>query len=564
MPPSIAQVHAALTAPGQPYEIEQTRIAGRTVRYWKHAPPNLPSVLRSSRGHGDKPFLVYEDERLSFREHFERAAGLAHRLRELGIERGDRVAIAMRNLPEWPIAFWATVSVGAIAVPLNAWWTGGELEYALTDCGARTLIADGERLARLEPHLPVGDVESVIAVRAENAPLRALDFDELVGAPDVSIELPDLTIAPEDDATIFYTSGTTGQPRGAVGSHRNICTNLLTVGFARARALLRSGAPWAAIEQPEEDPAFLLSVPFFHVTGCHSILLSTTALGAKLVLMKRWLPERALELIETERITVFGGVPAMAWQVLESPAFDRFDTSSLRAVRYGGAPAPPELVRRIDRQLPGRTPSNGYGMTETSAITSSNAGVDYRARPDSVGVAVPVCDVRTVDPDAGVLGTNEIGELEVRGPNIVRGYWNRPEETAQTFRDGWLRTGDIARIDDEGFIYIVDRAKDIVIRGGENVYCAVVERVLFDHPAVRDAAVIGVPHTTLGEEVGAVVVHWPESTLSEEDIRQQVSQELAAFNVPTHVWLRDAPLPRNAAGKVLKRELKRELVERVG
>jgi len=559
--PSIEQVHAALTAPGMPYEMAHARVAGRTIRYWKHAPPDLPTVLRDSAAHGDKCFVVYEGERISFREHFARAASLAHQLIEQGVAPGDRVAIAMRNLPEWPIAFWAASATGAIAVPLNAWWTGDELAFALADCGARVLIADEERLARLDGHLANCAVERVIAVRAEAAPPDALHFADLVAAASAPAQLPEVTIAPDDDATLFYTSGTTGRPRGVIGSHRNICTNLLTVGFARARSLLRSGAPWSAVEQPEEDPAFLLSVPFFHVTGCHSILLSTTALGAKLVLMHKWDPERALELIEAERVTVFGGVPAMAWQVLESPDFDRYDTSSLRNVRYGGAPAPSELVRRIDRQLPGRSPSNGYGMTETSAITSSNAGNDYRERPESVGVAVPVCDVRTVDPAGGALGADEVGELEVRGPNIVRGYWNRPEETAQTFHDGWVRTGDIARIDSEGFIYIVDRAKDVVIRGGENVYCAVVERALFEHPDVRDAAIIGVPHPALGEEVGAVVVHWPGRALSEEAVRRTVRERLAAYNVPTHVWLRESPLPRNASGKVLKRDLKRELLE---
>jgi long-chain acyl-CoA synthetase len=471
----------------------------------------------------------------------------------------------MRNLPEWSIAFWAITAAGGVAVPLNAWWTGGELEYGLADSGARLLFADAERIERLAPHLGALDLDAVVGTRTSAPQEGVVQLRELMGdapgeAPLPNLELPEVELRPDSAATLFYTSGTTGRPKGVVGTHRNICTNLWTVAFARARSLLRSGASRAAIDQLEENPAFLLSVPLFHVTGCHSVLLSTTALGAKLVLMHKWDPEHALELIERERITTFGGVPAMAWQVLESPDFERRDTSSIRSIRYGGAPAPAELVRRIDQLLPGRTPSNGYGMTETSAIASSNAGDDYRARPDSVGVAVPVCDVRIVDDDGSERPRGEIGELWIRGPNVARGYWNQPEATAATFGDGWLRTGDIARIDDEGFITIVDRAKDVVIRAGENIYCAQLEQALFEHSAVSDAAVIGVPHRVLGEEVGAVVVRRPGVDVSEQELRDHVRSRLAAFNVPTHIWLRDEPLPRNPAGKVLKAELKRELI----
>jgi len=558
--PSIEEVHALLTAPGERYEIAETTLEGAPIRFWKNAPPDLACVLRSSAVHGDKTFLVYENERIRFDEHFARAAWLSHRLRnDFGVRPGDRVAIAMRNLPEWPIAFWAIAAAGAVVVPLNAWWTGAELEYGLVDSGAKLLFADAERWERLEPRLPAGDVEAVVVARARGLPGHVRRFEDLVDGVPPGIDLPDVALRPDDHATLFYTSGTTGSPRGVVGTHRNICTNLFSVGFARARAMLRSGAPRSAVDQPEANPAFLLSVPLFHVTGCHSVLLGTMAIGAKLVLMHKWSPGRALELIERERVTVFGGVPSMAWQVLESPAFDRHDTSSLRSVRYGGAPAPPELVRRIGARLPGRIPSNGYGMTETSAITSSNAGEDYREQPDSVGVAVPVCDVRVVDVNGRELPRGEIGELWIRGPNVVKGYWNQPEATAASFTDGWVHTGDLARIENEGFIYVVDRAKDVVIRGGENVYCAQIERLLFEHPAVLDAAVIGVPHRVLGEEVGAVIVPRPDAALSEQEIRDHVGAQMAAYNVPTHVWIRDGALPRNPAGKVLKRELKREL-----
>jgi long-chain acyl-CoA synthetase len=300
-------------------------------------------------------------------------------------------------------------------------------------------------------------------------------------------------------------------------------------------------------------------VPFFHVTGCHSVLVASSWAGHKLVMMHRWNPERALELIERERITSFGGVPSMVWQVLESPDFEHRDTSTVTHIGYGGAPAAPELVRRIRESFPAATASNGYGLTETSAITTTNNSVDYECKPASVGVPVPICDVKVVDEKGREVVPGEVGELWIRGPNVVKGYWGRPEATAETLTDGWLHSGDLARIDEEGFVYILDRAKDMLIRGGENVYCVEVEDVLFAHPEVMDAAVVGIPHRVLGEEVGAAVQLRPGSDASEESLRQHVAAHLAAFKVPVRIVLRPEPLPRNANGKILKRQLKQEL-----
>jgi long-chain acyl-CoA synthetase len=302
-------------------------------------------------------------------------------------------------------------------------------------------------------------------------------------------------------------------------------------------------------------------VPFFHATGCHSILVANLAFGGKLVIMYKWDPERALELIERERVTTFGGVPSMVWEVLESPSLEKRDISSVKSIGYGGAPAPPELVRRIEAMFPGRTPSNGYGLTETSSVTTLNSGADYQRHPDSVGVPVPVVDVQVVDELGDSLPVGETGELWIRGPNVVKGYWGKPEATAESFTEGgWFHSGDVARVDDEGFVYIVDRAKDMVIRGGENVYCSEVESALFEHPAVTDAAVFGVPHHVLGEEVGAVVRLRAGASATVEELQAHVKERLAGFKVPAHVWIRDEELPRNPAGKVLKRALKEELV----
>jgi long-chain acyl-CoA synthetase len=303
-----------------------------------------------------------------------------------------------------------------------------------------------------------------------------------------------------------------------------------------------------------------LSVPFFHATGCHSILVANLAFGGKIVIMHKWDPGRALELIEREKVTTFGGVPAMVWQVLDHPDFATRDISSVRAVGYGGAPAAPELVRRIEAMFPGRTPSNGYGLTETSSVTTMNSGTDYLRKPDSVGVPVAVCEVKVVDETGRALPTGEVGELWIKGPNVVKGYFNKPEATAAAFSEGWLHSGDVARLDEEGFVYIVDRAKDMIIRGGENVYCVEVEAALFEHPAVSDAAVIGIPHEVLGEEVGAVVHLAPGASATEDELRAHVAERLAAFKVPVRIWFSDEPLPRNPAGKILKRDLREQLV----
>ena len=565
MPASIADVHAQLTAPGAPFEIARAEIRGIATRIWKNAPPTLREVLLASRLHGDKTFLVYESERMSFAEHFARAAQLAHRLTgELGVRKGDRVAIAMRNFPEWSLAFWATAAAGAVAVPLNAWWKGDELEYGLADSGAVALFCDAERAGRVAAHVGKTALREVVVARAEGAPPIGRPLEALLAGGARADGLPELALAPEDDATIFYTSGTTGKPKGALGTHRNICTNLVSLAFAQTRAALRSGAAPALPAADAPQNAQLLSVPFFHATGCHSVLAANLAFGGKLVMMYKWDPERALELIERERLSSFGGVPAMVWQVLESPSFAKRDLSSVRSVGYGGAPAAPELVRRIREAFPAVSPGNGYGLTETSSVTTYNAGADYVGKPDSVGVPVPVCEVKVVDADGCALPPGAVGEIWIKGPNVVRSYWNKPEATAQTFTDGWLHSGDVGRIDDEGFVSIVDRAKDMLIRGGENVYCVEVESALYEHPAVMDAAVVGIPHRVLGEEVGAVVQLAPGARADEQGLRAHVATRLAAFKVPARIEIRGEPLPRNPNGKILKRELRDELAARFG
>ncbi len=566
-----AEATTILTTPGEMFEIEDKVIRGVPTRVWKHAPPSLTAVLELSRLHGDATFLVYEDERMSFEKHFRTVARLSSAMRErFGVTKGDRVALAMRNYPEWVITFWAAAAVGAVVVPLNAWWTGPELAYGLEDSGTKVLVADAERAERLAPHLDKLALGAVVVARARGVGEKQHDFAEVLQETPEVAATPSIEIDPEDDATIFYTSGTTGKPKGAVGTHRNICTNLFSLFFTVRRAALQeAGANPDSIAQQEalettggtRQNAYLLSVPLFHATGCHAVMVTNTAAGGKIVMMRKWDPERALELIARESITTFGGVPAMVWQVLDSPAFDHTDTSSVTSVSYGGAPAPPELVKRIKAHFPTGHPSNGYGLTETSSLTTMNTGADYVRKPDSVGPPVPVVELLVVDEQGSQLATDTPGELLVKGPNVVRGYWNKPEETAATFTEGWLHTGDVATIDDEGFLHIVDRAKDMVIRGGENVYCVEVEGVLFEHDDVVEAAVIGVPHQVLGEEVGAVVQVRAAAGVDSDALRRHVAERLAAFKVPAYIWFREEPLPRNPAGKVMKRELRDQLLD---
>lgn len=566
---SFAEAHRQLTAPGAPFEMETANVAGRSVRVYKTAQRDLRAIFEASRRWGERNFIIYEDERLSFEEHYRAVCALAWQLTDrFNVEKSDRVAIAMRNFPEWAIAFWATTVIGAIAVPLNAWGTGDDLNFGLSDSGARVAIVDRERLERLTPHRSAVSSPALIAVRTPRETLGpAVAWEDLVGIPSgyrslADRALPDRTIQPDDDATILYTSGTTGRPKGALGTHRNITCNLVNITFTGARAAVRRGEALPAPAPSDVQKAILLPVPFFHVTGCHSIMIPALANGSKIVLMHKWNAEKALELIERERIAAVSSVPSMTWQLIESPDFVTRDLSSLEGLSYGGAAAAPELARKIAELFPGRFAGQGYGATETSSVSASISAEDYLARPDSVGPAVPSCELRVIDDDGKVLPAGAIGELEIYGANVVKGYWNNPEATANAFRDGWYRTGDIVRMDEDGFVYLLDRAKDMLIRGGENIYCVEIEDALLSHPGIIDAAVIGIPDRILGELVGAVVQLKPGATLGEDEIIAHLRPRLAPFKLPVRVDIRSTDLPRTASGKVVKRQLREELAQR--
>ncbi len=546
---------AGVCAPGTRFEIEEVDVFGVPTKVFAGTPPNIRSLFAAAATRTDD-FIVFEDERWSMSRMIALTGQIGHALvHELGVTNGDRVAIAMRNYPEWIAAFAAVTSVGAVAVPMNAWWKTDEMVFALNDSGSTVVIADAARLDRLRAAEQGSVTATVVTVREGAEPLPDDPF-AVVALDDLLTEgaaLPDVDIDPDDDVTILYTSGTTGNPKGAVSTHRALLSSLMAFAARGAVNALREAA------EPDPDkppPAVMLCVPLFHVTGLVPVMLGAFVGGSKLVMTYKWDPDRALELIERERVTNFVGVPTMSWDLLEAPSFATRDTSSLLAVGGGGAPMPPELVKRIEDNFSKGRPSLGYGMTETNAYGPGNSGDDFLAHPTSTGRAVPVMDLRVTDPLGTVLPNGETGEIWFRGPMLIRGYWNRPDATADTIVDGWLRSGDIGRIDDEGFVYVSDRAKDMVLRGGENIYSAEVEAAIYEHPSVYEAAVYGLPHQRLGEELACHVMVKPGEALDVDELRRFVGERLANFKVPTRVTIVTEQLPRNASGKILKRELR--------
>jgi long-chain acyl-CoA synthetase len=547
----LAEAHARLTAPGAPFEVMETTIRDIPMTVWKHVPATAREAFEKARAHGAREFLIYEDQRITYEAFARATTALAAHLHRQGIGKGDRIALAMRNLPEWPLVFMAGLLAGAIMVPLNAWWSATELAYGLLDCGARFVFADGERLERLKDLPP--SVEKIFVTRCDAA--GCVRLEDIIGAPETWRDLPerplpDVALSPEDDATIFYTSGTSGAPKGALGTHRSLTTNIFAMPFSNARNALRWGSETL---KPGEQRITLIAVPFFHVIGSLSILLPNMAAGGKLVLMRKFDPEAAQNLIEREGVMVTGGVPAIAISLLEHKSGT--DLSSLRLVTYGGAPSPASLARRIRAEL-GAMPGQGWGMTETSATCTTHSGEEFLQRPESCGPVLPVGRLKVMR-DGVEAPPGMVGELWAFGPNIVKGYWNRPEATAETFQDGWLKTGDLASLDTEGFCTILDRHHDMVIRGGENIYCIEVENILAEHPAVADAALIGLPHPVLGEVPAALVQARPGAELDAAMLQAFARARLAEFKVPVRVVISQKALPRNEGGKLMKSELRK-------
>lgn len=481
------------------------RDATGVLRY-TDLPESLVAMLRATvAAHGAEEALVeVGGPRATYQELWDRAARVAGGLAAQGVGRGDRVAIRLGNGNDWAYAFFGVQMVGAVAVPVNTRFSESEVEYVLSDSGARFVF---------EPGAPLPDGEPTVV--------------DGIGRRDL--------------AAIFYTSGTTGFPKGAMTTHENFLSNCETC---------------KRVIQITDDVRLrnLISVPMFHVTGCNSQLLITVMLGGTTVIMPAFDVQLFLKVIVDERINMLTSVPAIYFLAVNQPNFGEFDMRGVRWVTYGGAPTAPDVIAKLLASFPNARLGNGFGLTETSSVSTFLPHEYCELRPETVGFTAPVVevDLDNVDP------ASSVGELLIRGQNIVAGYWNKPEQTAETFVNGWLHTGDLARVDDDGFVQIVDRMKDMVNRGGENVYCVEVENALVQHPDVFEVAVLGVPDSMMGEKVGAVIVPKPGANPDPVAIRAWAKEQIADFKVPQFISLRADPLPRNPGGKVLKPVLRKE------
>ena len=544
----------SLTAPGADFEIVNGTVFGNPCRVYKNAPKTLRDVWLSSQQFSDQDYLVYNDERMSYGEAHSQVANIAAWLQANGVQPGDRVAIAMRNYPEWMLAYWSITSLGAAVVGMNAWWTAPEMSYAIEDSAPKVIILDDERLARLEPKT-LEQTTTVLVRGAGPTPAECIDWSSLTTGNHALLNNP---IDPDSDACIFYTSGTTGRPKGAQLTHRGCVSNIYSMMFAGGLLkFLAIQAGTMRADSTPPTPSSLVTTPLFHVTANNCVAHGTTLGGGKLVHMYKWDAGQALKLIEAEKITGLTGVPVMAREVMAHPDFATTDTSSLLSLGGGGAQLQPDLVGKIDETVANARPATGYGMTETCGIITSIAADFFVDKPESCGPAMPCYETRIVDSEGEDVDHGQTGELWVRGAQVIRGYLNRTEATTESIQDGWLRTGDIARLDDQNFIYIVDRLKDMVLRGGENIYCAEVESALFEHPAVQECSVFGVPDDRLGEEVGVAI--FSNNEVSATELREFLASLIASMKIPRYIWFTEEPLPRNASGKFLKRELRETL-----
>lgn len=552
-----------ITEKGGLWEISEKEIRGVNYRVFDNMPQTLRSYYElACTTHAIETCLVYGDEHYSFADVWRLSGQLGHQLKaQYGIEKGDRVALSLRNYPEWVLGYLAVTAIGGVVVPMNAWWVRPEMEYGLKDSGCRLLIADRERYDLIADHLDALGVRC-IGVRFEQYPEGVASLMELVQAAEGQA-MPEAQIDPEDDASIMYTSGTTGFPKGALSTHRAVLSGVLSLQFTFAAAQYLQPPPEGA-EPAQWQPGILLTVPLFHVTGCVAIMLAGLAGGRKMVMMYKWDAGVALEQIEKERITAFTGVPTMVWEMLRHPDFDKHDLSSLETVGGGGAPAPVEQVRQVEERFSAGRPGIGYGLTETNAVASINSGDMYLAKPKSCGIPTILGDIAIRDEQGNDLPPGTEGEVCIKGPFVIKGYWNKPEATAESIKDGWFRSGDIGYLDEDGFLFISDRAKDMILRGGENVYCAEVESAIYEYPGIYECSVFGVPDPRLGEKVAVAVMPEAGREIDSGALQDFLAERIARFKVPEYVFVHTEQLPRNASGKILRRQLRDEATEKLG
>lgn len=550
------EVVAQMTGPGGPFEIETVPVHGRPMKNWKYRARSLRESVERAAGFGDTTFLVQGERRISYGDFGRLVWGAAGALTgNLGLRPGDRLAVLAYNSPDWLVTLFGATCAGGIGVGLNGWWTADEIEYGLTDSGARFLVVDDRLWPRAEPLVgKLPSLERVIFI-GQRPPAGTVPIAEVVQPADTA---PTVPIAEDDPFVFLYTSGTTGRPKACITTHRGTIAQVMGIMFAGVANAMTGAAKPLVGGAEGSQPAGLLTSPLFHVAGLHSGVCTLMTTGAKIVFTEgRFDPEQVMRLIERERVTLWGAIPTMLHRVVHHPNVKKYDLSSLTRVSFGGAPTPPETIEKAREVLPVEpSMANAYGLTETHGVATVNAGTDLLRRKTSAGRPLPVLDLRIVDDRGREVSAGQLGEVTFFGPTITPGYWNKPEATADTVRDGWLYTGDLGYVDEEGFLFVVDRKKDMLIRGGENVYCTEIEHVLADHPQIVEAAVVGVPDPELGERVKAIVRVEPGTTLDPKDVQRHVAARLAPFKVPEFVEFTESPLPRNPAGKLLKNVLR--------
>jgi long-chain acyl-CoA synthetase len=486
------------------------------------------NLTDTARVHGGRVAVRVDNAAMTYRALDEASARVAGVLRERGLSPGDRVGIMMPNVAEVPVVYYGILRAGGVVVPMNPLLKEREVAYYLGDSGAGLLFAW---------HTFTGEARAGAGhAGADLVVVDEADFPDLLASAALVEEVTHRDS--EDTAVILYTSGTTGQPKGAQLTHDNLISNteVARTDIVRARP---------------EDVIFG-GLPLFHVFGQTVALNVAVASGACLTLLPRFDPAHALRIIARHRVTVFEGVPTMYVALLHQPDRAGYDTSTVRMCISGGAALPVEVLRGFEDAF-GCTVLEGYGLSETSPVASFNHP-DRERKPGSIGTPIRGVQIRVVDNSGQEVPQGEVGEILIRGPNVMKGYWHRPEATAEAIQDGWFHTGDLARADDDGYFFIVDRKKDLIIRGGYNIYPREIEEVLYEHPAVAEAAVIGLPHSALGEEVGAAVALKPGAAVTAEELRDYVKGQVAAYKYPRHVWIVDE-LPKGPTGKIQKRDV---------
>ena len=544
------------------FELQKKTIRGNEYNVFVNVPQNLYEYFQFALIHGEWEFLAYEDESYKYQEVLNNAAGLAHVLVDkYGLKKGDAVAFSMRNYPEWIYSYMAVTSIGCVAVPLNSWWQGEELDYGITHSEAKVFIGDDERLQRLE-----GLVENTprISVRCQtNDFTNTVAFEELVKPKE---SFPQVEIDPEDDASIMYTSGSTGYPKGVVTTHRSIINTPVAWAFlATMASQLESDGGETFVQA--ESPCTLAAVPLFHVTGSHSNFLLSLVSATRIVLMYKWDPLKAIQLIEKYRVTSFSGVPTMTQDIITaSEANPDTDVSSLVSLGGGGAARPPEQIKSQEKNHPTKIAGVGYGLTETNAAGTNASGKLLYDKPDTAGFPTPLIhELKIIDEEGKEVSTGKTGEVCIKSASNFRCYLKNEEATTEALDSkGWFRSGDVGCLDEDGFLYIKDRIKDIVIRGGENIACLEIEAILSEHPAVLEASVFGVPDERLGENLATRIALKPGKTATETEISSFLEEKIAKFKIPSYIWFQEEELPRIASGKTAKKQMREEAIKELG